>query len=693
MPADDTRPRAQALIEHALGEGAQFRPGQLEAIEALVDRSARLLVVQATGWGKSVVYFIATKLLREAGHGPTVLISPLLSLMRDQMRMADRLGVRAMSITSENTDDWQAVRDEIANDRCDILLVSPERLGNEEFQMQVIPSIRHGIGLFVVDEAHCVSDWGHDFRPDYRRIIRIVRQLPPNVPVLATTATANDRVISDVRGQLGDLEVMRGRLARHSLRLQSIQLTDQAERLAWLDRHLPELPGSGIVYCLTIADCLRAAAWLRSRGIDVAPYFADLDTDEKTTLESRLLRNDIKALVSTVALGMGFDKPDLGFVVHFQRPGSVVAYYQQIGRAGRALDDAIAVLLNGREDDEIHDYFISTAFPGVETLRHLLALVEESPGIKLRGIEAAINLRRSRLSLCLKFLEVDQAVYRDGGGYFRTPTAWTPDLDRWAGVTERRGIELERMREFASSTDCLMERVTRELDDPDAAPCGRCANCAGPIVASDADPATVRDAIEFLQRSHRPIEPRKQWPAGVVAGRTTIPVGERPEVGRALSIWGDAGWGATVRDGKYEVGRFADDLADAAAQMIDAWHLQQAPAWVTAVPSLRHPELVVDLAERVAQRLGLLFAPAIVKLRDTVPQKTRENSSQQAANVYGAFGLAGELPTRAPVLLLDDVVDSRWTFTECARVLRLAGVGAVIPVALAEAGPSWKDAP
>ncbi len=554
-------------LSAALGFGAEFRPGQLEAIEALVDLRSRLLVVQATGWGKSVVYFIATKLLREQGHGPTVLISPLLSLMRDQIRMAERLGVRALTLNSANTDDWPRIKDEIANDRCDILLVSPERLGNEEFESEVLPSIRDGIGLLVVDEAHCVSDWGHDFRPDYRRIVRVVRRLPPTVPVLATTATANDRVVEDVVDQLGNLEVLRGPLARRSLRLQSIHLADQAERLAWLARHIPELPGSGIVYCLTVADCVRVARWLESRGVNVAAYYGPLETEERERLEERLLRNEVKALVATVALGMGFDKPDLGFVVHYQRPGSLVAYYQQIGRAGRALDDALAVLLNGREDDEIHDYFVSTAFPGERALREVLELIEAEPGIRLKGIEATLNLKRARLTQCLTLLQVDQAIYRERSQYFRAPTPWQPEVDRWKGVTDRRRQELARMRAFSESSECLMQLVTAALDDPSSERCGRCASCAGEIVSSNVEAAVVRDAIEFLRRSHLPIEPRKQ---GILPA-------ERSEAGRALSLWGDAGWGSLVREGKLG-GRFHDDLVAAVADMIRSWRPIPAPA-------------------------------------------------------------------------------------------------------------------
>jgi ATP-dependent DNA helicase RecQ len=683
--------QAQAWLNAALGFGARFREGQLEAIEALVDRRERVLVVQATGWGKSVVYFIATRLLRDRDAGPTVLISPLLSLMRDQIRMAERLGVRACSLTSENSDEWPAIKQALSDNACDILLVSPERLGNEEFQREVVPLFRPGIGLLVVDEAHCISDWGHDFRPDYRRIVRVVQQLPAGVPVLATTATANDRVVSDIEHQLGpNLEVLRGPLARQSLRLQSIELADQAERLAWRRQNLGQLPGSGIIYCLTVADCVRVAAWLRQSGLDAAAYFADLPTEETEQLEQRLLANEVKALVATVALGMGFDKPDLGFVVHFQRPGSLVAYYQQIGRAGRAVEDALAILLNGREDDEIHDYFIRTAFPGVETLQSILEVIERQPGVRRAGVERLVDVKRGKLEQALKFLEIDQAIYRENGAYFRSPVPWTPDLPSWEQVTARRRQELAEIRAFAISQSCLMELVTRALDDPYAEPCGRCANEVGPIVSASVSRDEVLRAVDFLRRSYRRISRRRRWPPGIQPS-VAITTEEQAEEGRALSIWGDAGWGEAVRHGKYEVGRFDDELVAATAEMIRSWKPMPTPAWLTCVPSLRHPQLVGDLAQRLADALGIPFEPVLVKQRNTPPQKSLENSAHQAANVVSAFGVSEPLRHRDAVLLVDDVVDSGWTLTECARQLRRAGVTAVFPVALAEAGPAWKD--
>lgn len=682
------RDQAEKLLKQMLGPDATFRPGQWEAVRVLLwSPLPRLLLVQRTGWGKSLVYFVATKLLREAGKGPTLLVSPLLSLMRNQIEMAERIGIRALSVNSLNPDEWDAIEARLERDACDILLVSPERLGNERFLTGMLPAIRRGIGLLVVDEAHCISDWGHDFRPDYRRIVRIARSLPSVVPLLATTATANDRVVADVAEQLGpELVVLRGSLARPTLRLQTIRLADQADRLAWLAEHLPRLPGSGIVYCLTVADCERVSAWLSTHQLNAPAYHADLSPEERIDRERRLMQNEVKALVATVALGMGFDKPDLGFVVHYQRPGSVVSYYQQIGRAGRAVDEAYAILLNGREDDEVQDYFIRTAFPSVEHLQQVLDVLEASTALTLREILSKVNLSQQRVERCLKLLEVDGAVARNGSRYWRTPNRWIPDVERSQRVTALRRQELDRMRAFVDSTSCLMEYVVRELDDPEAGPCERCASCAGDLVPRSVNPALVQRAVTFLKRDARPIEPRKQWPTGAIPGRSGWIAPElRNLEGRALSVYGDAGWGREVASGKYGRGHFGDDLVQAAAQLIRRWRPAPSPAWVTAIPSLRHPTLVSDFARRLAAALGLPFRPALVKVHETLEQKTMANSAQQAANIATAFRAVQEEVLPGPVLLVDDLVDSRWTFTLCGALLREAGSGAVHPFALATA--------
>lgn len=677
---------ALQLLRSALGPDANFRPGQLEAITALVDQRARVLVVQRTGWGKSVVYFIATRLRRAQGHGPTILISPLLSLMRDQVRMAESLGLRAVSMDSTNSQCWGQIEAALARDEIDLLLVSPERLSNERFRTSTLAAIPRGIGLFVVDEAHCISDWGHDFRPDYRRIRRLTAGLPPGVPLLATTATANDRVIADIEEQLGpDLIVIRGPLARVSLWLQVVELHGQAERLAWLAEYLERTDGSGIVYTLTVADARRVSEWLGQLGLVAPSYYGGLDPEERLELEQALRENRVKALVATIALGMGFDKPDLSFVVHFQRPGSPVTYYQQIGRAGRAVNRAEVVLLSGAEDDAIGDFFIEGAFPEEAVLSDLLTAIEDTGGARLADLESRVNAKDSEIKRALKILQVEAAIVNEDGLWIRTLNPWTADSQRIADVTDARRAEQATMREYVTTEDCLMRFLTRELDDPNDQACGVCAACAGPFAPDTVDAGLVQEAQAFLRRSYRPIEPRKQWPAGLPDRRGRIPEGLRLRDGRALAIYCDAGWGQAVKAGKYEEDRFSERLADAVVEMIcDDLAPDPFPQWVTAVPSLRDPERVPAFARLVADRLDVPYRPALVKTGETAQQKQMENSIQQARNALGAFAAVPSEVLDGPVLLVDDMVDSRWTLTVCAAALLEAGSGPVFPVALAQ---------
>jgi ATP-dependent DNA helicase RecQ len=681
----EAQSRAKELLEQALGRGEKFRDGQLGAILALAEDRRRLLVVQRTGWGKSIVYFLATRMLRDDGAGPTIIVSPLLSLMRDQLRVAREIHLEAVTISSENPGEWARIDERLAADEIDLLLIGPERLANERFLSVTVPSIAKGIGMVVVDEAHCISDWGHDFRPDYQRIRRIVAALPANVPLVATTATANDRVVADVAEQLGpNLEVVRGSLSRDSLRLQNVRLADQSERLAWLAENLTSLPGSGIIYTLTKADSKRVSRWLVTRGIEAPEYHADLEQDARTVLEERLRANDVKALVATIALGMGFDKPDLGFVVHFQRPSSVVAYYQQVGRAGRQLDSADIVLLAGREDDEIADYFIGGAFPPQDALDAVLTAVEAVDDTTVPALETAVNLKRSLIDQCLRVLVLDGAVAKDRGTYWRSPNAWQPDRERIDGVTRQRVDELERMREYVDTDRCLMQFLAIELDDQSAEPCGKCANCVGPFLPTATDPALVRDASVFLRRSYRPIGPRAMWPSGLATRKGRIPEEYRLLEGRALSVYGDAGWGRLVRAGKYRQDDFDSELLDAMVDMIrTSWRPDPAPTWVTSVPSLRDPETVPRFATALAEALGLPYRDALRKVAQTKPQKEMQNGAQQVANVVDSFETVDDAVLDGSVLLFDDIVNSRWSLTVCGVLLREGGAGPVLPITLA----------
>ncbi len=697
------RDRALACLRSALANPtADFHPDQWESIEALLE-GRRMLVVERTGWGKSMVYFLATRLLRDNGAGPCLLISPLLSLMRNQIEAAERIGVRAETINSTNPDDWDQIESEIRQDRIDILLVSPERLANDKFREGMLSHIAERVGLFVIDEAHCISDWGHDFRPDYRRIVRVLRLLPANIPVLATTATANDRVVSDVISQIGDhIGLMRGPLVRKSLKLQNITMPSPAARMAWLARTIPALPGSGIVYTLTQRDAERVAEWLTANGIDAYPYHADVHVDDagmsvREVLERKLLNNDVKVLVATVALGMGFDKPDLGFVIHFQRPASVVHYYQQVGRAGRAVDEAFGILLHGEEDDAIADYFIRSAFPPQMHVETILGELDKSEGgLSVRELEARLNLKYSQLEKALKYLSVENPspIAKIGAKWNRTAAAETYRIDKdyVEAITGIRRHEQEQMRAYMTHSGCLMEFLARALDDPKAGPCGKCAGCLG---GSLLDPGYDHDlanrAAIFLKRSHQPLTPRKQWPPGGAlptygfAGniRDTL----RAEEGRALSLWRDAGWGRMVADGKYKAGRFDDELVGACLEMIEKWKPEPAPVWLACIPSLNRPELVPDFAKRLADALGLPLHVCLLKARANSPQKEMQNSFQQARNLDGVFVTEPGTVPAEPCFLVDDMTDSGWTFTVAAAVLRKAGCSAVFPLALALNSP------
>lgn len=692
---------AEALVQlrKALGsDDAEFRGGQFEAISALVQRRARLLVVQRTGWGKSLVYFLATRFLRDQGAGCTLLISPLLSLMRNQIAAARNIGVRAETINSTNDADWARIELGLLGNEIDVLLISPERLANDDFVYRCLIPIANRIGLFVVDEAHCISDWGHDFRPDYRRIVRVLRALPRNIPVLATTATANDRVVADIAEQLGpNLEVQRGPLARASLNLQNVYLRSQAERMAWLANVIPNLPGSGIVYTLTVRDSERLAEWLRSQGINSEAYHGQIETERREELENRLLKNDVKALVATVALGMGFDKPDLGFVIHFQRPASVVYYYQQVGRAGRAVDNAYGILLNGEEDDEIAEYFIRTAFPKPQDVDQVLATMRATNGaLTVPKLQERVNLSRGKIEQILKFLLVESPapVQKTETGFVLNPVLWQMPVDRIERIINLRRHEQEQMRTYMASRGCLMQFLSQTLNDPDSKPCGKCARCAGELLPEEYSEHLAQSAVEFLNRLENPIEARKQWAPGLPNPqmRGKIPVDHRAQEGRALCRWGDPGFGALVRRGKQHDHHFDDQLVDAAARLIATrWKPEPAPTWITCVPSRRHQTLVPDFVGRLAGQLGLPFVECIRKEKDTEPQKSRANSFQQAQNLVGAFAVDRDLVRPEPVLLVDDMVDSRWTFTLMAVLLRQAGSGLVYPFALANSSSENTD--
>ncbi|MDQ0423736.1 RecQ family ATP-dependent DNA helicase [Cellulomonas iranensis] len=700
---DRTALRAQAedVLRALVGRpDARLHEDQWQAVEALVADRRRVLVVQRTGWGKSAVYFVATALLRRGAAGPprgaTIIVSPLLALMRNQVEAARRAGIAAETLNSANQQDWDDVHARIAAGEVDVLLVSPERLNNPSFRDEVLPRLASDAGLVVVDEAHCVSDWGHDFRPDYRRIRTLLADLPHGVPVLATTATANARVTADVAEQLavGDDDagalVLRGTLDRPSLRLQVTTLPDVATRLAWLAATLPALQGSGIVYCLTIAAVEQVTEHLRAAGLDVRAYTGQTDPTEREQAEADLLANRVKALVATSALGMGYDKPDLGFVVHVGAPSSPIAYYQQVGRAGRATQRADVVLLPGHDDQAIWEWFASTAFPPEDQVRATLVALDAHGTLSTAGLETFVSLRRSRLEGMLKVLDVDGAVRRVRGGWESTGQPWSYDGERYARVTAARRAEQRTMLDYQATEGCRMAFLRAALDDPDLPDgwrCDRCDRCTGESVGAVPDTSAVEHARELLAVPGEPVTARRQWPSGLgslgldLKGR--IPADEQVEEGRAVGRLDALGWGGPLREALREQvpAELPANLRPPVRTVLDAWAPQVDV--VVAVASESRGALVEHLAAGTARLLGVPIVGALVPTG--TPSRHDVNSAQRLADVLRHLDLPPDVAAAVAgrrVLLVDDRTDTGWTLTVAGRLLRRAGAQQVLPFVL-----------
>ncbi len=674
--------KATAIIKSLYGSNASFRDGQYEAIEATMTQK-RTLVVQRTGWGKSLVYFVCTKLMREQGKGVTMVVSPLLVLMQNQIEAAEKMGLKCDVLNSTVKDRREDILASLEDNELDLILITPETLFAEDVQTR----LRNiSIGLFVIDEAHCISDWGHDFRLDYGNLRKIVQQLPANVPILATTATANDRVIADLQKQLGDkVYVSRGPLTRDSLYIQVLNKPDKIERYAWILENVPKLEGSGIIYCLTQRDCDYLAEFLKKNKVSAAAYYSR-DGEEGENLnheiEEKFRTNKLKVIVATIKLGMGYDKGDIAFVIHYQMPSNIVSYYQQIGRAGRNIDKAYIFLMYGKEDEEILNYFINTAFPTEQETKKIVDYIGDRDGVRIGQIVSAMNIRKSRIDKALAFLINDGFIRKDKGTYYITPKKFVYDREHYDAVTAIRKNEMEQMKRLAQTKECYSKYIVSCLDDKTAKECGHCSNCLGKeILPSAVSEKYIHIAEEYVNKLIIPIEPRKKWASSGVTRATKIE--HINQTGFCISKYGDAGYGELVKQGKYAIEkRFRDELVGKSVEILKPFVQENKIRHICCVPSLRS-DLVKEFTLRLASSLKLEFVDALEKT-EARQQKEMENSAHQCANAYTSFWVKDGVRIPKNILLIDDVVDSKWTFTVCGYRLMEAGAEKVYPFALAD---------
>lgn len=673
----DIKAKAEKALCEFIGEGKAFRPGQLEAIEATLT-NRRTLVVQRTGWGKSMVYFICTKLLRGEGKGVTLIISPLLALMSNQIAAAEKAGLKCDVLNSnKKPEEKSEIIERMKRSELDIVFTTPETLFSELVQ-NALPQII--IGLFVIDEAHCISDWGHDFRLDYCRLKKVISRMPGSVPLLATTATANDRVIADLEEQLGgNVYVSRGSLMRSNLSIQILKLAGKTERYAWIYENVPKLKGCGIIYCLTRDDCDEIAQFLAGNGISARAYYSGKEDVEET--ERLFMNNDIKVIVATVKLGMGYDKGDISFVIHYQTPSSIVAYYQQIGRAGRSIDRAYTFLMNGQEDADILEYFRRTAFPSEEEAKSVYGFIIDNGSAGLYQIAKSLNFSQRRIENALKFLENEEFIYKSKSKYFPSTVAFRYNGEHYKEITKQRENEFAQMTDLMNTNQCYNRFTVNALDDLTKENCGLCANCLGyqefPAAVSS---ASTEAAAEYLEKQYYEIEPRLKWAATSITPKK-VDIAKPNERGICLSRYGHPVYGELVKKGKYDGNGFCDRLVEKSFQVLSQFVAEHGITALTYVPSQRSG-IVQNFAERLAEKLGLPCLTLLKKIA-AKPQKDMENSSFQCENAQISFAIADGAVSPESILLVDDMVDSKWTFTVCGDILTKVGAEHVYPYALA----------
>ncbi len=678
---DDIKTKAYDILHSIYGKNASFREGQYEAIEATLSHK-RTLVVQKTGWGKSLIYFVCSKILKAQNKGLTIIISPLLTLMENQIEQATQFNLKCEQLNSSTYERHEEILNGMANNQYDLIFATPETL----CKTNIITSLSSGsinIALIVVDEAHCISDWGHDFRLEYTKIKDIITTLPESTHILATTATANNIVINDINEQFGgDTFISRGSLTRKSLNIQTSVFNDDYEKYAFILQHIQSIPGTGIIYCLTKNDCESLSEFLNMHNISARPFYSGLNNDFNNETLSLFKENKIKAIVATIKLAMGFDKGDVSFVINYDIPKNITLCYQEIGRAGRNIDNAYIIILFSNRDIKINNFFIEQAFPTEEDSLDVYNCVKNNNGITKRAIQSLVNIQSGKINKSIDFLEHDGFIYKDNNKYYTAPKTYFYNKEHYNAITKQRYEDLENMKNIINVKTCLSKYIVNKLDDTTAQNCGKCTNCRQKLLFStNLNEQALREAHNFIDNKYIVIEPRKMW----LDGQSNKKIPLINEIGFALTKYNNSFYGDLVKQGKYgDLKGFSDKLLNKVCDVIPKLFAKQKILYITAVPS-KNSTLVEDFTKQVAEKLHLKYIKILEKITNT-HQKDQQNSSYQCSHARSSFKIIDNIqhPHNYNIILLDDMKDSGWTLTVCGYLLREYGFEKVFPFALAD---------